>query len=71
MLSDSDLRAEQVTDLITILRSFFKGHNTSPKLRSQMGRAEKGEQRSHCHSCSYCGAKHHAWGKHYMKHWDF
>lgn len=45
MLSDSDLRAEQVTDLITVLRSFFKSHNTFLKLSCQRGRAEKGEQR--------------------------
>lgn len=59
MLNDSDLRAEQVTDLITVLRSFFKGHKTFPQLRCQKGRAEKGEQRSHYHPRSYCAAKHH------------
>lgn len=42
MLSDSVLRAEQVTDMITALGSFFKGHNTFPQLRCQRGRVEKG-----------------------------
>lgn len=59
MLSDSDLRAEQVTDLITVLRSFFKGDKTFPQLRCQRGRTEKGEQISHYHPRSYCGAKQH------------
>lgn len=69
MLSDSDLRAAQVTDLITALKSSFKGHNTYPQLRCQRCRAKKGEQRSHYHS--YCSAKHHGWGKHYIEYWDF
>lgn len=71
MLSDSVLRAEQVTDMITALGSFFKGHNTFPQLRCQRGRVEKGEQRSHYTSYSNCGAKHHGWGSHCGEHWDY
>lgn len=58
MLSDSDLRAEQVTDLITALKSSFKGHNTFPQLRCQRCREGKEEQRSHYYPFPYCGAKH-------------
>jgi len=32
------LGAEEVTGLITALRSFFKGHTTFPQFRWQMGK---------------------------------